>query len=262
LVGAFDLRNDAGRGDSQELVFGVADNRLVGMYTAGPRTGFLEGARDPGRRILPALRKQPCVTRCAMACDLPHREADATSREAFERCETTCAAGDVPVCGDAKPLPPALVAAIGGPEVSLSAACQKVGADDGCRMNVRAGDRQARALRRLDGQWRGAQLGAGKGAVYLGLRTAAGWFAAGPLLASEDLTAAQLVVRDLSSPDVYIVGNVSSAAGEATAVCRLDGDRPRCAVIGAGGAVVHPLAHDAIALSDAAGELTPGVYTW
>ena len=260
--GTFDLRSEFGRGGKQELVFSVEGNRLIGMYAAGPRAGFLEGARDPGRRLLPALRKQPCISRCAMACNLPHREPTEATRAALQRCETTCAAGDPPTCGDTTPLPTTFLPGIGGPEVSLSAACQTVGASDGCRMNVRAGERLASSLRKLEGDWRGAQLGAAHGSIYLGLRTAAGWYAAGPVLGSEELTASQLLVRDLSSPRRYIVSRVAAATGEATAVCRLADDKPQCAVLPAGPSVVHPLARGTIALTGPVGDLEPGIYTW
>ena len=263
FVGSFDLRDGNGRGGTQDVVLTVHEHRLAGTYRMPGRTGFLEGARDPGRKILPTLDEQPCIARCAVACDLLRRDpADSTARDALDRCNTTCSAGDEPVCGDARPLPEEHLARVVGPADTLAAACSKVGA--GCRAGVKIGKRPAPSVP-PGKSWGGAELAIARGAVHVALRTDEGWFIAGPLLdlGGAELERVRIVSRDLGSEsDRHIVGELKAAERIATFVCRLEGDAPRCAVLPASAAIVSPLPERALAVAGKAAPIDPGVYTW
>jgi hypothetical protein len=267
-VGRFDLRDESGRGGKQEFVLTVHEHRLAGTYRMPGRTGFLEGARDPGRRILPVLGKQPCIARCAVACDLLRRDPeDASALGALDRCNTTCAASNETTCGDARPLPDAFVVATSGPADGLGAACSARGRS-GCRTDVKIRKRPAPSLSsgRSDGSWRAAQFVLAGGAVHLGLRTPAGWFVAGPLLDLHrgELTRARLVARDLGSgrDDPYLVGELETSARVATFACRLEGGAPRCAAIPADASVVSPLPGRSLAIAGSTDAIEAGIYTW
>jgi hypothetical protein len=268
FMGEFDLRDENGRGGTQEVVLTVHEHRLAGTYRMPGRTGFLEGARDPGRRILPVLGEQPCIARCAVACDLLRRDPeDASARGALDRCNTTCAASNEPMCGDARPLPQAFILATSGPADGLGAACSARGRS-GCRTEVKIRKRSAPSLSsgRSDDRWQAAQFVLAGGAVHLGLRTPAGWFVAGPLLdlGGTELTRARLVARDLGSDrnDRYLVGEVEASARVATFACRLEGDAPRCTAIPADGAAVSPLPGRTLAIAGSTDAIEAGVYTW
>jgi hypothetical protein len=263
FFGSFDLRDGNGRGGKQDVVLTVHEHRLAGTYRMPGRTGFLEGARDPGRKILPTLDDQPCIARCAVACDLLRRDtADSSARDALDRCNTTCSASEEPVCGDARPLPEEHLARMVGPADTLAAACSKVGA--GCRTGVKIGKRPAPSV--PPGKaWGGAELAVARGAVHVALRTGKGWFIAGPLLdlGGAELERVRMVSRDLGSgTDRHIVGELKTAERFATFTCRLEDDAPRCAMLPASAAIVSPLPSRALAVAGKSSPIEPAVYTW
>ncbi len=268
FAAAFDLRDASGRGGGQEMVFTVHEHRLTGTYRMPGRTGFLEGARDPGRRLLPTLDAQPCIARCAVACDLMRRDLqEAAIRDVFERCTTTCETSNAPTCGDVRPLPEAWGVPVSGPAETLAGACNELGRS-GCRTDLKVKKKPAQSWTsdRPDTLWRATQFAIAGGKIHVGLRTASGWFAAGPILDLEgaELSRARIVVRDLGSSknDRYVVGDVEAAGRVATFACRVEGDAPRCVAVPAAASAVNPLPGATLAIADGSEGLEAGLFAW
>jgi hypothetical protein len=303
----FRLRDASGKGPDIEIGFAVdGSDRLVGVWRQrGKRwdrtrlSGFLDGRRaspgaaaDADASADPVLLDQPCSVRCAVVCDAAGRDV---APAALETCTTACAStpGELPTCGDTKPLPAEHRLLLDGPHPSLAAACEAALPGGFCDKAPRVGKQRAPSLgrQRFDGGFQEARfvlLGDTEATARprLALETAAGWHLSAPIdglepgatpLSVSDL---RIHARHLSEGQGrrYVMGEVVAARGEAGSetlfVCR-PADPPHCVLVptrqseGEAHAMrreVAPIPGGtlAIAADDDAppGGLAPGVYSW
>jgi hypothetical protein len=281
VIATFELRSQGGDGVDVEFVFAAAGERLSGTYRQrGPRwattglSGFLEGARAGDVPNSPLLADQSCAVRCAVVCDVAHR--DDLAPTTLDACVSGCdeATLSIPTCPDAIDLPATQTMSLRGP-ASLDELCKPWG---GCRKKVEVGSERAPVLgaKRFDGGITGARFVQPKGAgpAHLAIRTEAGWYVSAALGGEdgEDLQMAKLYGRHLGEGQgrrwlMGLLGTGGARPTETFVACRVDGDAPRCIQIAKDrssyvsllpGALVSVGARE----GDAAGALPPGVYRW
>ncbi len=275
----FPMRDESDEGVDLEIVFTPHGDALSGIYRQrGERwertglAGFLHGVRGEGAPEALDVAAQPCTVRCAVACDVSHRETIEVA--AMSTCVSGCDAAPeaTPVCGDAAPLPDGLGLAMQGPD-SIEALCAGIG---GCRKKLEVGKDRAPVLgaKRFSGELQGARYvrPKGKGPVRLAVRTEAGWYLSGPVLdvGSGALQEAHLYARHLSEANGrrYLMGLVGAGASDEVFVaCRPGDGAPRCVrVPKSRTAYVSLLPGDALVITGSGehpdGQPSAGVYRW
>ncbi len=243
--GEFALHSEVGAHGIVEMSFTTHDGRLAGVYRQrGARwsdtglSGFLEGTRDGEYPRDPVLQHQPCIARCAVACDTAQRET--VSADSVQACVHACEADDTAAahCGDAEELPEAYVLEFEGP-APLSTHCRSIG---GCAKRMSKAHPKPPSLGsdRLPDPWQEATMVRAKaeGGPRLVLRGQAGWYLSAPLLdlpPSSRPELLRLYARQLGEARerryvlAVVRGSGAEGATESFVACRLENAGPRCA---------------------------------
>jgi hypothetical protein len=286
-MSTFQLRTPDEEGADLEFLFVADGERLSGVYrqrgerwTKTGLTGFLQGSRDGEIPSDPSLGEQPCTVRCAVTCDVSHRD-ERLMPDALAGCMSACepSGTEIPQCGDAKELPAAHALKMTGPR-KVKDVCDGLG---GCVKKITVGKDRAPwlAARRFDAQFEGARFIAPKKKdkrPRLAVKTAKGWFVSDPLVGATHkggLELARLYSRHLAEGEGrrHLFGLVASQIRgerlEAYFQCRVDGGVPHCVQIPKTRSMfVSPLPGGAISVGPAPegeaveGAPPPGVYTW
>lgn len=251
----FQLRDEVGKGPDIEVGLAVAEGeRLVGVWRQrGKRwdrtrlSGFLDGRRDTETSVDPVLVDQPCAVRCAVVCDAAGRDL---AEAAWDECTSSCAfsPGELPKCGDTRPLSSDHAVELAGPYPSLEAACDAVVGKGECEKVPRLGKQRAPSLgrKRFDAGFVEARfVVAGADAAHarprVALETDAGWYLSGAIDGlspggSPSLSDLRIHARALSEGQGrrYVVGEVVASRGgvssETLFVCE-PGSPPRCVLV-------------------------------